>query len=37
MQELMSTPAVQRILADPAILASLMRLMAEAGGAPGAR
>jgi len=31
MQELMSSPAVQRILADPVILQSLMRLMAEAG------
>jgi hypothetical protein len=36
MQELMSTPAVQRILADPAILQSLMRLMAESGGTGGA-
>jgi hypothetical protein len=31
MQQLMSAPAVQRLLADPAILESLMRLMAEAG------
>ncbi|HEV7518952.1 MAG TPA: cupin-like domain-containing protein [Thermoanaerobaculia bacterium] len=37
MQQLMSSPAVQRILEDPAILQSLMRLMAETGGAaPGA-
>jgi Cupin-like domain len=32
MQELMASPAVQRLLADPAILESLMRLMAETGG-----
>jgi len=32
LQQLMSAPAVQRLLADPAILESLMRLMAETGG-----
>jgi hypothetical protein len=32
MEQLMSSPAVQRLLADPAILQSLMRLMAETGG-----
>jgi hypothetical protein len=32
MQQLMASPQVQRILADPAILESLMRLMAETSG-----
>lgn len=32
MQQMMSSPAVQRLLQDPAILESLLRLMAETGG-----
>lgn len=32
MEQMMSSPAVQRLLADPAILESLMRLMAESSG-----
>jgi hypothetical protein len=35
MQQLMATPAVQRVLADPAILASLMRMLAESSGGEG--
>ena len=35
MQQLMASPQVQRILADPAILESLMRLLAETAGTPG--
>ncbi len=35
MQQLMASPQVQRILADPVILESLMRLMAETAGSGG--